>query len=76
MRNLFITTVLVFSCLFGISQSEGVTLLANWDNDSIPLNYRNARFNDCWGFSYEGEEYGVLGSTLGGHVIWIKEDNT
>ncbi|MFT5183980.1 MAG: choice-of-anchor B domain-containing protein [Flavobacteriales bacterium] len=42
----------------------------------MPLNYRNARFNDCWGFSYEGEEYGVLGSTLGGHVIWIKEDNT
>ncbi len=76
MGNTFTTILFTFFTVLVYAQSEGVTLLANWDNDSIPLNYRNARFNDCWGFTYEGEEYGVLGSTLGGHVIWIKEDNT
>jgi choice-of-anchor B domain-containing protein len=62
--------------LFVIAQdSNHVTLLANWDNDSLPVNFRDSRFNEVWGFEYQGCEYGVIGSTLGTHVIRIPRNN-
>ena len=70
---------IIFIALPGMWQAQdfsGVTLLANWDNDSLPLNFRDSRYSDCWGFVHNGEEYGVLASTLGAHIIHIAEDNT
>lgn len=53
--------------MFG--QTEA-TLLSNWsDPQNIPPGGGERRYNDCWGFVNDGIEYGVIGSTLGTHII-------
>jgi len=56
----------------GFSQiAQNVTLLDNWDNDTLPLDGYGATFNECWGFVYNGTEYAVIGSTVGTHLFMI-----
>ena len=55
--------------------SQGVTLLSRWDSDQPPANGSNAKYNDCWGFVWNGEEYAAIGSTLGTHIIHLQANN-
>ena len=55
--------------------SKRMNLLANWDQTGIPNNNANVRFNEVWGFVQDGREYGVIGSTIGAHIIEITPDN-
>lgn len=70
--------LVVFYALILITNMFGqteATLVSNWsDPDNIPAGGGERRYNDCWGFEHEGTEYGVIGSTLGTHIIDL--DNT
>ena len=54
--------------------SKNVTLLDNWYSDTIIANSSLVRFSDCWGYSQNGEEYAMLGSTEGTHYFHIVND--
>jgi choice-of-anchor B domain-containing protein len=67
----FLFAALIFGHT-GFSQiAQNVTLLDNWDNDTLPLDGYGATFNECWGFTYNGAEYAVMGSTVGTHLFMI-----
>lgn len=72
--------LLVFYALILISnmfsQTEA-TLISNWsDPENIPSRGGESRYNDCWGFVQNGTEYGVIGSTLGTHIIDLDSDDS
>lgn len=62
--------------LISLAQSFNITLLDNWQNDSLLVNSSEKRYNDCWGFVQNGQEYAVLGSTEGVHFFRITDENT
>ncbi|MFM1932390.1 MAG: hypothetical protein RL226_1693 [Bacteroidota bacterium] len=67
---------LVVSWLFvwelAISQeSQGVQLLAQWKQGGLPASTRGSVYNDVWGFVEGGQEYAVIGSTAGSHIIHV-----
>ncbi len=64
--------VLISTGLWG--QGKNVTLLGNWNREDIPPN-GDTKYNETWGFVQNGTEYGVIGSTLGTHIIKIGNDN-
>ncbi|HKK89050.1 MAG TPA: choice-of-anchor B family protein [Saprospiraceae bacterium] len=65
--------LVVFYALIHITNMFGqteATLISNWsDPENIPPGGGDRRYNDCWGFEQGGTEYGVIGSTLGTHII-------
>jgi choice-of-anchor B domain-containing protein len=50
--------------------SMNVVLRGNWDNNSLPT-VAGYQYNDVWGYAAGGREYGIIGSTVGVHVIDI-----
>ena len=74
MKNLVI--LLVWLPLLATAQeSRNVTLLGHWDTTGLPVNGSGAFYNEVWGFEINGEEYGVMGSTIGSHIIHLKGNN-
>ena len=68
--------LLLFAPLFSWGQdARNVALLGHWHTDGLPENTSLAFYNEVWGFVVEGEEFGVIGSTLGSHIIHIKGNN-
>ena len=55
--------------------SKGVRLLSQWDSPYPVQNGSSAKYNDCWAFEWKGEEYAVIGSTIGTHIIHLAKDN-
>ena len=52
------------------AQGNKVKLLCNWtDTNEVPLNSSQYRYNEVWGFTANGREYGVIGSSVGAHII-------
>ena len=49
--------------------SLNVSVIFNWLDTSIPLNYRDSRYSEVWGFTWGDREYAVIGSTLGAHIF-------
>ena len=50
--------------------AEGVTLIHQWnDTEHVVLNRIGQRYSDVWGFVQGGQEYAVIGSTMGAHII-------
>lgn len=66
MKNLLLLLFLSFS--LQAQESLNVDLLFNYLDESLPLNYRDSRHNEVWGFVWEDNEYAVIGSTLGTHI--------
>lgn len=64
-----IIVLLTFSSF--AQDSKNVSLLDNWFSDTLLSNSTEVRFNDCWGYSQNGEEYALVGSTEGTHVFQI-----
>lgn len=54
---------------------RNVELLDQWTDDGIIVSTSKARYNDCWGFVHNGEEYAVIGSTMGTHFFKITEND-
>lgn len=70
---LFIAAILLVN-IFSFSQSsENVDLLYLWNDTTIELNFRDARYSDVWGFEQESREYAVIGSTFGTHVFDVTD---
>lgn len=60
----------------GIGQQfKNIDLLGHWDTTGLPENGRDARYNEVWGFTVNGEEFGVIGSTMGTHIIHLPLNN-
>ncbi len=77
-RTYHITCLLVFLWLKGTSfgqSSQNMTLLDNWHQDSLISNSSKVRYSDCFGFTQNGKEYAVIGSTEGTHVFWINDQD-
>lgn len=55
--------------------SRGVRLLSRWDSNIPVLNGSQAKYNDCWAFEWQGEEYAAIGSTIGTHIIHLAKNN-
>ncbi len=54
--------------------SKNITLLDNWFSDTLAANSTLVRYNDCWGYAQDGEEYALAGSTEGIHIFQIKNN--
>ena len=63
--------LLTFFALRSSAQlADKVRLLCDWNDTSlVPANADGQRYNEVWGFSWKGTEYGVIASTIGGHII-------
>jgi choice-of-anchor B domain-containing protein len=64
----------LLTLLLGLSataqQAHNVRLLCNWsDSTNAPGNGAGQHWNDVWGFTMHGREYGVIGGTNGLHII-------
>ncbi len=44
------------------SQSNNMTLLAQWDDNTLPALTDGQAYNDCWGYTAGNREYAILGS--------------
>lgn len=74
-QSLLIIAVAVALPLGGFSQgSMNVDLVGTWSDSTLPANafYGNT-YNEVWGFTVDGREYGVIGSTNGTHIIRIAD---
>lgn len=75
MKKVF--SVILF-LLIGLSvwsqEPRNLKILDNWFTDSLPTNPSNQiRFNETWGFTHNGKEYGVLGANNGSFVFEVKD---
>lgn len=69
-RGLFLFSLfIIYICSYGQPVSKNVFLLGNWDDPNVPDNGGGAKYNEVGGFAMNGREYGVIGSTLGAHII-------
>jgi len=57
-------------------ESENILLLDNWQDSSLYANFYSAKYNEVWGFTRDGVEYAVIGSTEGIHVFKIESNDT
>lgn len=55
--------------------SKNLILLDHWSSDTLVNNSSKVRYNDCFGFVYQGKEYAVAGSTEGTHIFELNIDN-
>lgn len=65
---------LSFGVVFAQS-SLNVRLLDNWQDPSLSVNSSGVRYNECWGFEQDEQEYAILGSTDGTHFFKITNDH-
>jgi choice-of-anchor B domain-containing protein len=68
--------VLAFSFSSFSQGSRSVTQLGVWDDPWVFSNNGDSKYNDVWGFAQNGEEYAVIGSTKGTHIVQIMDDNS
>lgn len=71
----FFLFVLVFNTCFG-QNFKNTILLDNWQSDTILSNSSNVRYSGCWGFTQNGKEYAVIGSTEGHHFFCLTESDS
>lgn len=74
MRFTILFVVVCTRFLLNGQESLNMTLLSHWSQDSLISNSTEVRYNDCYGFTWQGKEYAVAGSTEGTHIFAI-EDN-
>ncbi len=77
MKKSLFPILFVFSLLFSLSplnaQSGGIEVLGNWTNPSLPPHSFGV-YNEVWGISVNGHEYGIVGSVRGTHFIDLESD--
>ena len=75
LRIAYSVVFLLNALLSGAQISHNVDLLDTWTTDNVPVNNDGTKFNGCWGFEFNGEEYAVIGSTAGTHIFRITEND-
>ena len=71
--NVILLLLLQYSLIGQISYN--IDFLDNWNNDTLTSNSSQVRYNDCWGFELENQEYAIAGSTEGIHFFKITNEN-
>ena len=66
---------LVFNTCFG-QNFKNTILLDNWQSDTILSNSSKVRYSGCWGFTQNGKEYAVIGSTEGHHFFCLTDSDS
>mgnify|MGYP000847407157 CR=1 FL=1 len=72
MRFLFV--LFVSALTFG-QDSKNISLLDQWQNNNLEVNSTKVRYNECWGFVYNSQEYAILGSTEATHFFKLTDAN-
>lgn len=75
MKYLLFAIILTTPLLTQAQGFENVTLLDSWHDESLPTIHQQMRYNEVWGFVQNGEEYAVIGSTLGTHIFRLTDDD-
>ncbi len=70
-----LTTIGLLAFLTGNAQdSLGVRALFHWHDSTLPASlFHNNTYNEVWGYAANGEEYAIIGSTMGAHIFRITE---
>lgn len=70
MRIFISFTLFLISCAGFSQSSQNINLLYNWHDSTITRTgpHDNA-YNEVWGYTYQGREYGIIGSTRGTHIF-------
>ncbi len=68
----YLLSILGFAPLQG--QSDGMTLLSNWDLDTLPAGGGGVyQYNDLWGYAANDREYAIIGSYEGTWFIDVTD---
>ena len=70
--SIIIVILLLPTLLFG-QTSLNVTLLDHWTDNSLPATSSQVRYNECWGYTLDNQEYAIAGSTEGTHIFKITD---
>ncbi len=73
-RAFFLLFLITSFPLFG-QDSRNIELLDRWEEDSLVVLSHGLRYNECWGFEHNGNEYAVAGSTEGTHFFRITDSD-
>lgn len=65
------TLIVFFSFVCSGQVSKNISLLDNWNPDTLLSNSTLVKYNDCWGYTANNEEYAIAGSTEGVHFFQI-----
>lgn len=60
---------------FRAQESKNIVFLDNWHDESLLTSSTKVRYNGCWGFVFNNNEYAVIGSTEGTHVFEVSSEN-
>jgi choice-of-anchor B domain-containing protein len=61
MKN-FLLLLLAMHCFGVYGQSNNMSLLSQWDDNSLPATSDGQQYNDCWGYTANNREYAIMGS--------------
>jgi len=75
LRISFFAIVLIFitNTMLNAQNSDNIDLLFQDKIDTLPINYRNSYYSECWGLTLFDEDYAVISSTLGTHIYQITD---
>lgn len=74
LRLLFVIPVIFCCSVLFAQESHNILLLDNWQDATLPANSTDVRYNDCWGYTQNGQEYAIAGSTSGTHFFAIRNN--
>lgn len=66
---------LVFTATCHSQEQKNISLLDNWQEDTLITNTSLVRYSGCWGFTRDDQEYAIIGSTEGTHFFRLSNDN-
>ncbi|MFT5185431.1 MAG: choice-of-anchor B domain-containing protein, partial [Flavobacteriales bacterium] len=74
MKIYFTLLIALFVLSTSAQESLNCSLLYQWQDDELPGSaiFDNT-YNEIWGYSAEGREYAIIGSTMGTHIFDITE---
>lgn len=75
MKRILLLFFFYSSVLFSQEQ-KNITFLDNWSEDTLVTNTSLVRYSGCWGFTRNGSEYAIIGSTEGTHFFQLANNNT
>ncbi len=74
MKQYFTLLIAFLTLSMGAQESLNCDLLYHWNDEEIPGSafYNNA-YNEIWGYTADGREYAIIGSTMGTHIFDITD---
>jgi choice-of-anchor B domain-containing protein len=76
MYKLLLSISILLCATLNGQEHKNIALLDRWFSDTIVTNTSLVRFSGCWGFTYKGLEYAIIGSTEGTHFFELSKTNT